>query len=233
MDVLSKACDILRIMVSNPDKKYWRATEISNDLDMNVSTVYRLLQGMKKNSFVAQNPNTKKYYLGIGFIYFAEIVKENNIVGEIMLPFLEKLYNEIKESVFIAIKEGDNSLVIERINSRHELCIVKQIGDIYKITETAFGKVLLAYQPEGIRKRILGENDNAINIEEILKGIRVRGYHYEEDVVKQLTTFSAPIFSTKGVIIASLSAVIPNYRLDDSKTKTTISKLLNITEKLI
>jgi len=153
MQVVEKISEILQLMAANPNKRQWRATEISNSLNMNISTTHRLLQALKKGGFVNQDQASKQYSLGINLIYYAEIVREMNLPGMVVYPAVQRLFDSTKETVFLTIKEGDTCVVIERINSHHELRIVKQIGDTRMLGQSTCGKVILAFLPEEMKKK--------------------------------------------------------------------------------
>lgn len=231
MQVVEKISEILQLMVANPNKKLWRATEISNELNMNISTIHRLLQALKKTGFVNQDPGSKLYTLGINLIYYAEIVREMNLPGMITYPAVQKLFDYTQETSFLTIKEGDTCVVIERINSHHDLRVVKQIGDTKMLGAGACGKVILAFLPEEIRKRIVCYCADEHKCEDELTLARSNGYltDYHPDI--DSTIISAPIFSEQGNIVASLSVAIPQIRFSEEKKMDYIQKIKEISSE--
>ncbi|MBF7097038.1 IclR family transcriptional regulator [Alkalibacter mobilis] len=228
MQVVEKISEILQLMVANPNKKLWRATEISNELNMNISTIHRLLQALRKTGFVNQDSTSKLYSLGINLIYYAEIVREMNLPGMIVYPAVQQLFDYTGETTFLTIKEGDTCVVIERINSHHDLRIVKQIGDTKVLGAGACGKIILANLPEEIKRRIICycEDQEACNI--ALDKAKIDGYmvEYVKDI--DSTIISAPIFSEQRNVIASLSVAIPQSRVDEGKINDIILKIKEI-----
>lgn len=233
MQVVEKISEILQLMVANPNKKLWRATEISNELNMNISTIHRLLQALKKTGFVSQDPGSKLYALGMNLIYYAEIVREMNLPGMITYPAVQKLFDYTKETTFLTIKEGDTCVVIERINSLHDLRVVKQIGDTRLLGSGACGKIILAFLPEEIRNRIVCYCEDENECEKQLKEAKANGYlvDYHKDI--DSTIISAPIFSEQGNIVASLSVAIPQVRLDEEKKLYIVQKIKEISSEFV
>ncbi|MPW26891.1 helix-turn-helix domain-containing protein [Alkalibaculum sp. M08DMB] len=234
MQVIDKAVEVLQLMANDPSKKFWRVTDVSNGLDMNVSTTHRLMQSLRNSGIIHQDNSTKKYSLGINFIYYGGIVREMNIPGIVIYPLMQRLYDELGETVFVTIKDRDNCVVLERINSYHQLRFVKRIGETLKLHEGACGKVILAYLPVSILDRTIErivEGEEHYDIEKLKKTIsevREKGYLVEEVPKMDSTTFSAPVFSVEGNYVASLSVVIPKCRLTESKTSETIRVLKEI-----
>jgi DNA-binding IclR family transcriptional regulator len=231
MQVVEKISEILQLMVSNPNKKMWRATEISNELNMNISTIHRLLQALKKTGFVNQDPGTKLYTLGMNLIYYAEIVREMNLPALVTYPMVQKLFEHTNETSFVTIKEGDTCMVIERINSHHDLRVVKQIGDTKLLGAGACGKIILAYLPDEMRKRIVCYSDDDEICENSLTQARKDGFivDYHSDI--DSTIIAAPIFSEQGEVFASLSVAIPQIRLTEEKKLDFIKKIKEISSE--
>jgi DNA-binding IclR family transcriptional regulator len=233
MQVVEKISEILQLMAANPNKRQWRATEISNSLNMNISTTHRLLQALKKGGFVNQDQASKQYSLGINLIYYAEIVREMNLPGMVVYPAVQRLFDSTKETVFLTIKEGDTCVVIERINSHHELRIVKQIGDTRMLGQSTCGKVILAFLPEEMKKRIICYCDDEVLCQKTLEETKTNGYIAE--YVKELdsTVVSAPIFSEQGNVVASLSVIVPQCRMSDDKEDHLIEEIKKISSEFI
>jgi len=233
MQVVEKISEILQLMAANPNKKQWRATEISNSLSMNISTTHRLLQALKKGGFINQDQVSKQYSLGINLIYYAEIVREMNLPGMVVYPAVQRLFDATKETVFLTIKEGDTCVVIERINSHHELRVVKQIGDTKMLGQSTCGKVILAFLPEEMKKRIICYCEDEVQCQISLEKTAKDGYIAE--YVKELdsTVISAPIFSEQGNVVASLSVIVPQCRIDEMKKIYIIEEIKKISSEFI
>jgi len=238
MQVIEKAVEILQLMSDHPEEKFWRVTDVGKGLNMNVSTTHRLMQSLKNSGIINQDEETKKYSLGINFIYYGDMVREMNLPGIIIYPLMERLYEEFGETVFVTIKDQDNCVVIERINSFHQLRFIKRIGESYKLHETPCGKVILAYLTEELFKRVLERimRNDTCNIEELsneIQRIREKKYLIEQIPSMDATVFSAPIFSLEGNFIASLSTVIPRCRLTEELSNKIVGFLNNIVEEFM
>ncbi|NTW72398.1 MAG: helix-turn-helix domain-containing protein [Eubacteriaceae bacterium] len=234
MQVIEKVADILELMAANPNKKQWRGTEISNDLNLNISTAHRLLQSLKKTGFIHQDMDTKHYSLGMNLIYYAEIVREMNIPGMIIYPSVQKLFDLTGETCFVTMKQGDTCVVIESITSHHELRIVKPIGDTKILCESPCGKVILAFLPRETQVKMLEcyAQDKA-KCEKDLAFVRENKYIEEYVRPFDSTVLSTPVFSEQGMIVASLSVIIPNCRLDEERKLKIIDNIKQISSEFV
>lgn len=231
MQVVNKITEIIGLMASDPNKKYWRGTEISQDTNINISTAHRLLQALRKSGFIYQDNNTKKYSLGMTMLYYAEIVREMNIPGIIIRPLMQKLYDEFGETVFVTTKEGDACIVIERINSYQPLRLVKKIGERRLLYEGTCGKVILAYLPEDIKDRIIKSSPVQEYLEHNIETIRVNGYLMENVEEIDCTVISAPVITEKNYIIASISVAVPNYRVTNELIQNIVKSIKKVSSE--
>ena len=65
MKSLGKALSIMDLLVSKNQEA--SVTEISKELEMSKGTVHRILSSLVQYKYARQEPNTKKYGLGIRF----------------------------------------------------------------------------------------------------------------------------------------------------------------------
>lgn len=230
MQVVEKISEIIALMSSDPNKKYWRGTEISHQLDINISTTHRLLQSLKGSGFIYQDKESKKYTLGMNLIYYAEMVREMNIPGIIIHPTMKKIFDTIGETVFITIKEGDSCIVIDRINSYHQLRLVKQIGESRLLYEGTCGKVIMAYLPEVISNRIINSSPIKEQLKEDILHIKEYGYLVEYHEPIDCTVISAPVISANNFILASISVAVPKFRLTNELLDKIILLMKEVSE---
>lgn len=238
MKVVEKAMDVLQLMANNPNRRFWRITDISNELDMSVSTTHRIAKSLKDSGVLNQDNGTKQYCLGTNFIYYGGIVREMNIPGIIIYPLMQRLYDELLETVFITIQDRDSCVVVERINSFHQLQFVKYIGETHKLYEGACGKVILAYLPDEIQEKVLDriKKEYEFDIDQLkgtLEKIKQDRYYVEDVPSMDSTTFSTPVFSIKGNYLASLSTIIPKCRLTDEIKERVIDVLLTLVNEFM
>jgi DNA-binding IclR family transcriptional regulator len=70
-------------------------------------------------------------------------------------PFLEDLYTALHQHVQLAVLEGDEAVIIERLSAPHAVELVSQIGGRLPLHCSGVGKVLLAHAGEALVASVL------------------------------------------------------------------------------
>src|SRR5918994_5655707 len=130
-------------------------TEVANELGINKSTAYRLLTTLRDRGLVEQDAATEKYRLGFGLVLLARAVRADPDILRCSRPVCERLSERTRETVTIAVLEGDEAVVIHQSISRASALGVDWTGRHTPLHATAAGKIFLAYMPEDQLLRIL------------------------------------------------------------------------------
>lgn len=219
MSSLEKALKIMKTLAEPPFE--YSLTELSERLSLAKSGLYKILVELRKESFVVQNPLTKKYHLGpiclrLGRVY-------NKYIGyeEIAGPILEHLLQTINETVYLAIWEGDRPVVICKRTRPGALYEFNDfIGQSLPINGGSTGRLLTAYQDPQTIEKILSETElekrtpyTITDKEELLKDyetIRSKGYCVEDETFSLgVIGISVPVFGKDGRVAACLAMNAP------------------------
>lgn len=243
---IGKTIDILRSLGNKPYEK--TAIEISNELDINRTTVHRILGILMEEDMVLQNPMNKKYYLGpeayhIGIAF----ISRNNTLEQIKY-ILEKVAEDTKQSVGYSMLIEDKVMNIFEIESYQPIKIGYRPGSYYPIHCGAYGKCIMAYyKPLDKLKEIVYSTNldkrtyNTItDPERLLKeyeDIRKKGYAIsDEENMLGAIGIGVPVLDSKDNIIGSVAAAgikgnlcsedIENIKEKLLKSAAEISKLI-------
>ena len=128
-----------------------------------------------------------------------------------------------RETVTIAVLEGDDAIIIHQSISRASALGVDWTGRHTPLHATAAGKIFLAYMPEDQLLRILEGplerfTENTIVDPASLKGhareILDAGYGYTvEELETGLNAVGAPIRGVDGTVVGAVSVSGPAFRL--------------------
>jgi len=200
--------------------------EISRDLGIPKSTVYRLIRIMMKYELLEQDNETHGYRLGIRIFQMGNIVKYQRRVGEIAYPFLVELRNITKETVILVVVEGHKSLVLREVEGIHVVRLTHDEGRTMPLHAGASSRILLAYlsteeQDEIIQEGLPRFTENtitdAIELKKELAKIRENGYAFsDQELDEGARAISAPIRNFSGKVIAGISLVGPVQRFNDA-----------------
>ena len=148
-----RASDILKSLGQGAEM----LTEISNIVNLNKATVYRLLKTLRVSGFVAQDPVTQRYYLGH---MIAQLASSPTILHERLavcaFDEMKHLWDLSGETVALHIKVGAQRMILEELPSKQHIRLTLGKGFIVPLyTGGAAGKVLLSQLPESERQMIL------------------------------------------------------------------------------
>ncbi len=198
--------------------------QISRQLGLPKSTVFRLLSTLEAGGLISQDPATSSYRLGVELISLASYVLEYGNLRSSAQPKLRELGEIIRETVNLTILDQCDAVNIEQYVPPGRLVMrVGWVGRRMPANTVSSGKAILAYLPNDMQVSLLkgklpGRTANSITDSKTLlrelEEIRVQGYATAfEELEEGLNALSAPIFDHRGQVIASVSVSGPAYRL--------------------
>jgi DNA-binding IclR family transcriptional regulator len=198
-------------------------TEVSRELDIHKSTAYRLLTTLRDRGLVEQDAGTEKYRLGFGMVLLARAVSADLDILRCARPVCERLSERTRETVTVAVLEGDDAVIIHQSLSRASALNVDWTGRHTPLHATAAGKIFLLYMPEDQLLRILERPPERFTehtivdpagLREHIQQILEDGYGYTvEELETGLNAVGAPIRSSDGAVVGSVSVSGPAFRL--------------------
>lgn len=197
--------------------------EISNSLEMDKSTVHRIVNTVKEAGYITQNRENQRYENGIKLFEVGQGVIDRIGLNIVARPYLEKMAKLTGETISLAMRMGCKIIFIDIIESNSTIKVGINIGTVLPIYCTGLGKAVLAYTPEEEKSQIIKHlklekmTENTITDEEILtrhlEMIKERGYSMDnEEYISGLICFGAPIFDYRGAPIAAVSVSFPILR---------------------
>jgi DNA-binding IclR family transcriptional regulator len=239
---IEKALNLLELLSDN--KKEMSITEISKELHMGVSTVYRILTTLKCRGYIVQNQQTSKYMLGAKlFILGCKVQNTTNLI-KVVTPFLQRLSENTNETINFAVLEGRETICLSRIESKEMLKAGIEVGTKLPAHCTSLGKVLLAFLSEQEFRMLYNDNEKLStftpktisSVEELkkcLKKIKKQGYAIDEEEFKiGVNCLGVPIINNEGKAIASISISGPRSRFNLSKMEKVKNILINMSKDI-
>lgn len=199
-------------------------TELARDLGLHKSTVHRLLATLIRHDYVAQDPTTKRYRLGLGFLEPAHQAVEHLDVRRCALRHMHALAQESGESVYLNVQAGSRALCIDEVVGPQGVTLGSNVGVALPLHATATGKCFLAWMPDADVDRVLGKDGleavtgHTIRDRELLLATleRVRGQGYavnDEETEPGVRYAAVPIFDELGRVAAAISVGAPILRV--------------------
>ncbi len=220
MQSVDRAITVMELL---SDRGWSGVTEVANELGINKSTAYRLLTTMRDRGLVQQDAATEKYRLGFGLVTLANSVTADLDVTRCARPVCDRLAEQTRETVTVAVLDGDDAVILHQSNSRSSALSVDWSGMHTPLHATAAGKIFLRYMPEDQRRRILRRplqsyTENTVvsskTLREELKHDHGRDYWYTiEELEVGLNAIAAPVRCAGDVVVAAVSVSGPAFRM--------------------
>jgi IclR family acetate operon transcriptional repressor len=122
-----------------------RVSGVSAELEIGLSTAYRLLSTLQQRGFVEQDEKTRGYRVGPTLVEIALAVDIDRELREYMRPFIERLRNGVEETThLLVLSEGARVRWIDAAECTELVRTSSRAGQEGLAYPTAAGKALLA-----------------------------------------------------------------------------------------
>ena len=219
---LQKGLDILCCF--DEDHEVLSALEISERLNIPLSTTYRYLTVLVEKGFLAKDFETNKHGLGPMILQIGSMQSQKDKRLNVVKPHLKTLAALTGETVILTVMRGWKGVCLDRIESRKIVRVSVRRGSSVPLHAGAPEKVLLAYQGDVfvdamVKKVGLSKlSDNTITdpgeLKKELRRIRQEGIAFSDsEVESSARSFAAPIFDHRGGVVASIGVNGPMERI--------------------
>ncbi len=241
MDILGKVQSVdkaLLILKLLADKgREMKLTEISDELDINKSTLHGIISTLKYHGYVDQDGKTQKYRLGLYLIELGEISARSLDIINITSPIIEQVSQKLHETVHIASLDNFEVVYVNKRESNQSMRIFTSIGSRNPAYCTGVGKAILAFMDENKINELIPEKLEKLTPNTItdrqeflrsLKKVKENGYAFDkEEFSVGLTCVAFPIFDSNGDPKYAISVSGPTVRMTEEKISEAISMLKN------
>jgi DNA-binding IclR family transcriptional regulator len=205
------------------DRPELGVTEISRQLGMHKSTVYRLLSTLQEEGFVYQ-VDGNRYRLGWKVFELGVSVPAWQAIRQPVLRVLESLVGETGETAHLAILDEREVLYVEKVEALRSLRMPSAVGRRVPVHCTALGKVLIAGLEDGELSAAIYSSPlkaftgNTITdpdrLREEIAHVRRQGYAVDrEEIEDGLMCIGGPVVDDEGRTCAAVSISGPSPRI--------------------
>jgi len=144
---ISSVDNALRLLLLYRERRLIRVTEAAEARGVGRSTAHRLLAMLQHHGFVEQDPETRAYRAGAALAEIGLATIREDGLGEHMRPYMERLRDEVNETIQLVVLQGANGLFIETVESHRPLRTTSRVGIVVPAHCLSGGKALLAELP--------------------------------------------------------------------------------------
>jgi DNA-binding IclR family transcriptional regulator len=225
------------------DRPSWSVKELSADMQLNSSTVHRLVRALVEREFLVLNADGHTYSPGPSIMRVAQVLlspTDERDLPTLVLPYLEHLRELTAETVGVYRRVGRQRIAIAELESPQPVRLtLGGLGRVRPLYAGAVGKVFMAWLPQAFQEELLelGRRERHLRDPERLRRefgeIRERGYAVSSgETTPGAAAIAAPIFGAPKDVVAVLSISGPDHRWTREAMEQVCDVLLDSTTRL-
>lgn len=207
-----RSMEIVNLFINHAKLSFNEIIELSG---IPKTSVYRMLQSLEEMGLLDKDEQGK-YSLGILFLRFGHLVSERIDIRQVALSTMEKLHKEFGEAINLVIRDGDEAIYIEKLESISPVRLYTTIGRRSPLYAGACPRSILSFLSAVEREEYLKKVDlkayakgTIVDINKLRATIseaRNVGYTISYSELEDFTAaIAVPIFNHTGEAIAGLS----------------------------
>ncbi|MEV8064278.1 IclR family transcriptional regulator [Streptomyces antimycoticus] len=157
-----------------------------------------------------------EFVVGLQLLEIASLAPRGHGLRAAALPFMQDLHRVTGQHILLAVRDGDEAVLVERLSARGAAAVKYRVGGRLPLIGTGIGIALLAHAPGRIRKEALAGADDAACVRRLLATVRTDGVcavtvpNPLHSGPTAMSTVAAPILNRRGDALGALSLVAPD-----------------------
>lgn len=215
-------------------------TDLSHRLDLNKSTIHRLLTSLIYLGYVKQDTETGKYYLSLKILSLSNHLLEKMDILDTVRPILQQISSETGETVHFVQRDGTEAVYICKEESTiNSVRMVSKVGSRIPLYCSGVGKAMMADMPQETVRQIW--NDSSIKKHtphtitdydtflSCLDQVHKQGYALDnEEHELGVRCIAVSLSDYSGIYRYAMSITAPVSRMSDAR----IAELANVLLKM-
>jgi len=219
----------LRVFVAfTPEHPEASLKEISEILEVDSSTASRFVYTLESLGYLERSPETKLYRVSPKTHTLTVSLSGPRNLRKVCQPFLEDLRDTTGETSVLGIRDANEMVILEVVETKHHLVPRGWIGGRVPVYCSAMGKAVLANLPHSVVIRLLDTLSlqsftpntitNRMDFLDELKQSYERGWSLNrEEYTEGIISIGAPIFSVDKEIVGAICVDVPTVRLQSEE----------------
>ncbi|WP_338753760.1 IclR family transcriptional regulator [Bacillus sp. FJAT-52991] len=235
-----KSMEIIQLFF---DEEQQTLQEIVEKTNLPKTSAYRMAESLYELGFL-QKSDEGAYKLGLLFLQLGHLVSERLEIRKVALPIMNELKKETGEAVNLIIREKEEAIYIEKVDTTEHVRVYTQIGRRAPLYAGACPRILLTFLPDKEREEFINRAmikkyaDGTIvdkdTLRQMLAESREKEYSISHSELENYSSaVAAPIFDHMGKVIAGISLVGPEVRFqDEAHVESLIIRLKQSAEEI-
>jgi DNA-binding IclR family transcriptional regulator len=214
--VLQRAVRILEVF--GPDSMSVSIGDIAKRADLPLSTASRLVEEMIQHGLLRRD-SARRVRIGIRLWELASRAAPTRGLRDVAMPFMEDLHAVVGHHVQLAVREGVEVLIVERLSAPGAVVNISRIAGRLPAHVSSSGLVLLSHAPTAVQDRVLAGPLVAMTGHTIIDSRTLRTFMAEvrrtgvaycpRFIHPDATGIAVPIRDPADQVIAALSVIVP------------------------
>lgn len=203
--------------------------EIAHQLNINPTSVFRIIRTFTETGYMEQDSNTGRYRIGPKVLELAHAYSRQNPLAEIANSVFTKYSRKFEYNFYLGALSEYQVVYLAVLDGRGPISIRTDPGQRLSLHATALGKILLAFASEDIISTVIKNGlprytpqtitDPNVLLAELPR-IRELGLAYNNgEQYDEVASFAVPIYNKFGQVISSLSIAFPRWLFSKEKAE--------------
>jgi DNA-binding IclR family transcriptional regulator len=160
-----------------------------------------------------------RYCIGLRLLEVASLAPRGHGLRQVALPFMTDLAQVTLQHVQLAVREGTQATLVERLSAHQAAPVQYRVGGRLPLHSTGLGLVLLAFAPHDVQEEFLSkpmyrQPDNVLIPPAVMRRTlaevrQKRMAIYRRQETESLVAVAAPIYGEDDSVVAALGVVLP------------------------
>lgn len=212
------------LLAFSESRPLWTAAELSAELDLTQSAVYRYVALLREVGLVEQMQGNKYRLSEQTAAMAAAAAAARAPLGEVAMPVLLRLRDTIDETVLVARRSGWHVYRVASAESRKPVRLQFEPGQPMLLHEGSMPRVLLASMPVAEQERYLATLDDEHRNAPVLSAaerqkVRREGVAESFEEIDESIWGVAAAITVRGEVVGALGCAAPIFRTDVDKRR--------------
>ena len=192
--------------------------ELSRRSGIPVSSTLRLA-GRLLNWGALERDEDGRYVIGLRLLEVASLAPRGHGLRQVAMPFMSDLAEVTRQHVLLAVREGTQATLVERLSAHQATPVQYRIGGRLPLHSTGVGLILLAFAPRDLQEEFLAkpvyrQPDNVLIPPAVMRRTlaevrRERLAIFRRQETEALVSVAAPIYGEDDSVVAALGVLLP------------------------
>jgi IclR family KDG regulon transcriptional repressor len=216
---------------------------LSKRVGLHNSTTFHLTKTMVSLGYIRQDPETKKYRIGRPLFVLASSSLDEVELVSLAEPFLEELTRVTGESAHLAIRSGDEIVIVARAAGTGAFQLTSRVGVVRPAHATALGKVFLATMKPGELESYVNRNElraftpktltTTEQLQPEIDDVRRSGVAFDDsELDPEIRCVAVPVRDFAGRVAAAIGVSGPVWRLSLQTLNKQVPLIREISDRL-